>query len=290
MDEIADILKKVKSLEIKSKRLAQNIFSGDYHSAFKGRGMLFKEVREYAPGDDIRFIDWNVSARFGHPYSKLFEEERELTIMLLVDISSSMWIGSGTQSKKSVAIELAALIAFSANINNDKVGLILFSNTVEKFIPPKKGKQHILYLIREMLYYSSKSNTTALNHTLKFLNNVIKKPSIGFIISDFNDSNFKDALKIANKKHDLIGIQVTDTIETQLPKIGLVPFTDIETRQTQWVDTNSKYIQSKYEEQYLAQTEYCLDAFRTANADLIKVKTNEDYMKPLYEFFKSRNK
>lgn len=288
MDAISDILKEVKKLEIKSKRLAQNIFSGEYHSAFKGRGMLFKEVREYAPGDDIRFIDWNVSARFGHPFSKIFEEERELTVMLMVDTSSSMWLGSTAKSKKIIATEMAALLAFSANINHDKIGLILFSESVEKFIPPKKGRQHVLYIIREMLYHKNKQHTTKINQALKYLNHIIKKPCIGFIISDFTDINYKESLKIAGKRHDLIGIQISDLLDDYLPQIGLLPITDIETQQTRWIDTNNKYVQSIFEEQKTLAQAYCDDAFTSANADLIKVKTTEDYMKPLYEFFKSR--
>ncbi|HEY6955406.1 MAG TPA: DUF58 domain-containing protein, partial [Flavisolibacter sp.] len=216
----ADILKKVRILEIKSKKLATDLFTGEYHSAFKGKGMSFKEVREYAAGDDIRFIDWNVSARFGHPFSKVFEEERELTVMLLVDISASSMFGTVNATKKDIATEIAAVIAFSAVNNGDKVGVILYSDKIEKYIPPKKGKQHALYIVRELLSAQPKNATTQLSAALKYFNNTTRQQSISFILSDFIDANYQDALRISGNKHDVVGVKLYDKMDKTLPRVG----------------------------------------------------------------------
>ncbi len=284
----SDILKKVRSLEIKSKKLAKNLFSGEYHSAFKGRGMAFKEVREYAAGDDTRFIDWNVSARFGHPYSKLFEEERELTVMLLIDISNSSQFGTHYATKKEVATEIAAVLAFSAVANGDKVGAILYTDVIEIYIPPKKGRQHALYIIRELLNPTSKGKATKLNTALKYFTNAIKQSSIAFILSDFIDSNYEDALRIAGKKHDLIGIHIYDSMDQTLPNLGLLQTTDTETGLSRWFDTGSDYVRKKYEDLFFEATDYCENVFKKASSDLLHIKTDDDYVKVLQRFFKSR--
>ena len=225
----AEILKKVKELEIKSKRITRHLFTGEYHSAFKGRGMLFKEVREYQHGDDIRFIDWNVSARFGHPFSKLFEEERELTVMLLVDISASSLFGTVYARKKDIITEICAVLAFSAVNNNDKVGVVFFTDRVEKYIPPKKGRQHVLYIVRELLTIEAKRDGTNISEAIRFFNNSTRQKSIVFLLSDFIDEHFEDSLKVAGKKHDLTGIKVYDKMDMNLPDAGMLEVADAET-------------------------------------------------------------
>src|SRR3990170_4888520 len=222
----AEILKKVKELEIKSKKITQHLFTGEYHSAFKGRGMSFREVREYDPGDDIRFIDWNVSARFAHPFTKLFEEERELTVMLMIDVSASSIFGTVHARKKDIVTEIGAVLCFSAISNNDKVGVIFFSDKVEKYIPPKKGKQHALYIVRELLTASPKNKGTNISEAIRFFNNATRQKSISFILSDFLDERFGDALKVAGRKHDLIGIKVYDKMDMELPEVGMIQVRD----------------------------------------------------------------
>ncbi len=286
----AEIIKKVRELEIKSKKLTSDLFTGEYHSAFKGKGMSFKEVREYAAGDDIRFIDWNVSARFGHPYSKIFEEERELTVMLLVDISSSSLFGTESARKKDIITEIAAVISFSAVNNADKIGIIFYSDQVEAFIPPKKGKQHALYIVRELLSKEPKGKGTAVSTALRYFNNSTKQKSIAFILSDFIDANYEDALRIAAKKHDVIGIKIYDQMDKQLPDAGLLKVKDAESGKTKWVDSSNAFVRYSYEQEFFRITEYSTQTFKKAGCDLLHVKTGEDYVRVLQRFFRSRNK
>lgn len=284
----AEILKKVKELEIKSKKITRHLFTGEYHSAFKGRGMLFKEVREYHPGDDIRFIDWNVSARFNHPFSKLFEEERELTVILLVDVSASSLFGTVHAKKKDIITEICAVLAFSAASNNDKVGVIFFSDKVEKYIPPKKGKQHVLYIVRELLTMEPKGKGTRLSEGIRFFNNSTKQKSIAFILSDFMDQQFEDALKVAGKKHDVTGIKVYDKMDKNLPDAGMLQVVDAETGQTQWVDSSNAFVRQEYERRFLEATDYCKNVFVKAGCDLLHMRTDDDYVKVLQKFFLAR--
>jgi uncharacterized protein (DUF58 family) len=286
----AEIIKKVRELEIKSKKLTRHIFTGEYHSAFKGRGMLFKEVREYQHGDDIRFIDWNVSARFNHPYSKVFEEERELTVMLLVDISASSLFGTTHTRKKDLVTEIGAVLAFSAISNNDKVGVILFTDKVELFIPPKKGRDHVLFMVRSLLTAEPKRKGTSLGEALRRFNNSTREKSITFILSDFIDSSFEDALKVAGKKHDVVGIKVYDKMEVRLPEIGLVEVEDAETGKHAWVDTNDVSVRQQYQSAFFQHTEYCKTVFTKSGCDLLHIATDEDYVKVLKKFFVGRNK
>src|SRR4051812_46748705 len=265
----ADIIKKVRELEIKSKRLATDLFSGEYHSAFKGRGMSFREVREYSPGDDIRFIDWNVSARFSHPFSKLFEEERELTVMLMIDVSASSLFGTVHARKKDIMTEIAAVLTFSAVTNNDKVGVIFFSDKVENYIPPKKGKQHALYIVRELLTAEPKRKGTNLSEAIRFFNNSTKQRSISFILSDFLDEKFGDALKVAGRKHDVIGIKVYDKMDMELPDLGIVQVTDPETNKTKWLDTSDYLVRHEYQQNFFNHTEWCKNIFLRAGSDLL---------------------
>lgn len=287
---MADILKKVKELEIRSKKLSTNLFAGEYHTAFKGRGMSFKEVREYSAGDDIRFIDWNVSARMGAPFSKLFEEERELTMMLVVDISASSLFGTIRLRKKDLITEICALLAFSAINNNDKVGVIFFSDKVEFFIPPKKGKEHVLYIVRELLTVRPKSKGTNLNEAIRFVNNAVKQKSIVFILSDFMVEKYDDALRVAGNRHDVIGIKVYDKMDMELPGVGMLQIEDMETGKTQWVDTNDQMVQYNYQQQFVQNEEACKLAFLKAGADLLYMRTDEDYVKVLQQFFIKRMK
>ncbi len=284
----ADIIKKVRDLEIKSKRLASDLFSGEYHSAFKGRGMSFREVREYYPGDDIRFIDWNVSARFGHTYSKVFEEERELTVMVLIDISASSLFGTTGASKKDRISEIAAVLAFAAVKNGDKVGAILYSNKIEKYIPPKKGKQHALYILRETLASTSYKKSTALKTALQYFNNITKQKSISFILSDFVDQGYEDALRVSGNKHDVVGIKIYDKADMQLPSIGMLRVQDAETGREQWIDTGSKLVRHEYEKEFFKIADHSTHAFKKAGSNLLHVRTDEDYIKVLQHFFKSR--
>ncbi len=285
-----EILKKVRELEIKSKKLTSDLFTGEYHSAFKGRGMSFKEVREYAAGDDIRFIDWNVSARFGHPFSKVFEEERELTVMLLVDISNSSLFGTAYARKRDIITEIAAVLSFSAVNNADKIGVIFYSDVIEAYIPPKKGKQHALYIIRELLSMEPKGKGTAVHKALRYFNNSTKQKSIAFILSDFIDANYEDALRIAGKKHDVIGIKLYDTMDIQLPDAGLLQVQDAETGQTKWVDSSNSFVRYSYEQEFFRVTEYSTQTFKKAGCDLLHVKTGDDYVRVLQRFFLSRNR
>ncbi len=285
-----EIIKKVRELEIKSKKLTSDLFTGEYHSAFKGKGMSFKEVREYAAGDDIRFIDWNVSARFGHPFSKVFEEERELTVMLLVDISSSSLFGASYARKKDIITEIAAVLSFSAVNNADKIGVIFYSDVVEAYIPPKKGKQHALYIVRELLSKEPKGKGTAVSKALRYFNNSTKQKSIAFILSDFLDANYEDALRIAGKKHDVIGIKLYDKMDQHLPDAGMLKVEDLENGQTKWVDSSDAFVRYSYEQEFFRVTAYSTQAFKKAGCDLLHIRTGDDYVRVLQRFFLSRNR
>lgn len=286
----AEILKKVRELEIKSKKITRHIFTGEYHSAFKGRGMLFKEVREYQAGDDIRFIDWNVSARFNHPFSKVFEEERELSVMLLVDVSASSLFGTSLARKKDLITEVAAVLAFSAISNNDKVGILFFSDMIEKFIPPKKGRDHVLYIVRELLTAEPKQKGTRVGHALQRLNSTVRQKSIVFLLSDFLDNNFEDDLKVAGKKHDVIGIKVYDKMDMQLPDVGLMEIEDAETGARTWIDSGDYLVRQQHEQFFFQHTAYCKNIFTKAGCDLLHIRTGEDYVKVLQKFFIGRNR
>src|SRR5690349_209201 len=285
-----EILKKVRQLEIKSKKLASDLFTGEYHSAFKGKGMSFKEVREYAPGDDIRFIDWNVSARFGHPFSKVFEEERELTVMLLVDISASSTFGTVHARKRDIITEIGAVISFSAVNNADKIGVIFYSDIVEAYIPPKKGKQHALYIVRELLSKEPKGKGTAVSKALRYFNNSTRQKSIAFVLSDFLDANYEDALRIAAKKHDVIGIKLYDKMDMQLPDAGLLQIEDAENGARSWIDTSDYLVRQQYEAAFFNHTNYCKNIFVRAGCELLHIRTGEDYVKVLQKFFVGRNR
>jgi uncharacterized protein (DUF58 family) len=285
-----EILKKVRELEIKSKRLTRHIFTGEYHSAFKGRGMSFREVREYYPGDDIRFIDWNVSARFNHPFSKLFEEERELTVMLLVDVSASSLFGTVHARKKDLITEICAVLAFSAINNNDKVGVIFFSDKIERYIPPKKGRQHVLYIVRELLTTRPIRKKTNISEALRFFNNSTRQKSIAFILSDFLDEKYEEALKVAAKKHDLIGVKVYDKMDMQLPEAGLLEVEDAESGSIRLIDTNDYLVRTNYQQSFFSFTEHCKTIFLKAGSDLLHMRTDEDYVKILQKFFVGRNR
>ncbi|MFT3675933.1 MAG: DUF58 domain-containing protein [Chitinophagaceae bacterium] len=286
----AEILKKVRALEIRSKKLASDLFTGEYHSAFKGKGMSFKEVREYAAGDDIRFIDWNVSARFGHPYSKVFEEERELTVMLLVDISASSLFGTQQATKRDMITEIGAVLSFSAVNNGDKVGVIFYSDQVEAYIPPKKGRQHALYIVRELLSKEPKGKGTRVASALRYFTNITRQKSIAFILSDFLDAQYEDALRVGSRKHDLIGIKLYDKMDMELPDAGLLRVQDAETGDRRWVDSSNAFVRKRYQEEFFRVTAYSTQAFKQAGADLLHVRTDEDYVKVLQRFFLSRNK
>lgn len=286
--ETQELIKKVRKIEIKSRGLSNQIFSGEYHSAFKGRGMAFNEVREYQPGDEIRTIDWNVTARLGTPYVKVFEEEREMTVVLLVDVSASGEFGVHNQIKKDQLTEICAVLAFSAIQNNDKIGVIFFSDQVEKFIPPKKGRSHILRIIRELLNFEPEHKGTNLSEALRFLTNAIKKRSTAFLLSDFQSNGYEDALKIANKKHDLVALRVFDRGEQQLPKIGFLPLRDLETGKLQWVNTFSSKVRKQFEKQALLHRMHMEDTCRKAGVDYIHVATDQSYVGPLMSLFKKR--
>jgi len=286
--ETSDIFKKVRKIEIKTRGLSQQIFSGQYHSAFKGRGMTFSEVRDYQYGDDIRNIDWNVTARFNHPYIKVFEEERELTVMLLIDVSGSNEFGSGQQLKRMLAAELAAVLAFSAIQNNDKVGVIFFSNQIEKFIPPKKGTSHILRIIREVISFKSSQKNTDLSTGLRFLTSAIKKRTTAFLISDFISEEFTPSLKIAARKHDLIALRITDKRENDLPAIGLVKFKDAENNKEYWVDTSHIPSRNFYAKWIRQKSRELDETFLKTGIDHAMIYTDQDYVKPLMKLFKKR--
>ena len=285
-----EILKKVRELEIKSKKLTSDIFTGEYHSAFKGKGMSFKEVREYAAGDDIRFIDWNVSARFGHPFSKIFEEERELTVMLIVDISPSTLFGTVHARKKEIATEIAAILSFSAVNNGDKIGVVFYSDRVEGYIPPKKGREHALFIVRQLLSKEPKSPGTAVSAALRYFNNVTRQKSIAFILSDFIDANYEDALRIASKKHDVVGIKLYDKMDMKLPEAGMIQVEDAENNSTKWVDTGNAFVRHNYEQEFFRITDYSTQTFKKSGSDLLHIRTDEDYVKVLQRFFLSRNR
>lgn len=284
----AELIKKVRRIEIKTKGLSQQIFGGEYQSAFKGRGMSFSEVRDYRYGDDIRNIDWNVTARTGDPHVKTFEEERELTVMLLVDISRSNFFGSVHQFKNEIVTEICAVLAFSATTNNDKVGLLLFSDRIEKFIPPKKGRSHILRIIRELLETEPEGRGTDLAAALDYFNNMVKKRSICFLMSDFLTGGYQRALAVAARRHDLIGVHLYDPRERELPDVGLMYAHDAESGLDQWLDTSSKRIRTAYTEQYDGHQEYFREAFRRGRADVVSIATTEDYVRALRRFFASR--
>jgi uncharacterized protein (DUF58 family) len=286
--EAAELLKKVRKIEIKTRALSQQVFAGQYHSAFKGRGMAFSEVRQYHYGDDVRFIDWNVTARFNQPYVKVFEEERELTVVLLIDVSGSNLFGTRQRFKSELVTELAAVLAFSAIHNNDKVGVIFFSDKVEKFIPPKKGKSHILRIIRELLNYEPAQSPTDIGEVLRYLTNAIKKKCTAFMISDFVDSNFEQALKIAANKHDVVALQVIDRGESQLPDLGLVQLKDPETGRIFLADTSDKAVRQAHARWWFEQRSRNEEIFNKAGVDVAQLYTDKDYVTPLLELFRRR--
>lgn len=287
--DTAELLKKVRRIELKTKGLSNQIFSGEYHSAFKGRGMAFSEVREYAVGDEVRTIDWNVTARFGHPYVKIFEEERELTVILVVDVSASDSFGTTEQIKKSLITEICAVLAFSAITNNDKIGVIFFSNKVEKFISPKKGKSHILRIIRELIEFKPEESGTNISEALRYLNNVVKKRSIAFLISDFMDKDYEDSLKLANRKHDMVALRIYDKREAEMPNVGMVQFTDPETGEVRWVNTASRKVREGYRQAALNRETRADNALRRAGIDTAAIATNESYIQPLRNLFSKRS-
>lgn len=286
--ETSELLKKVRQIEIKTKGLSRNIFAGEYHSAFKGRGMTFSEVREYQYGDDIRNIDWNVTARYNQPFIKIFEEERELTVMLLIDVSGSREFGTISKLKKNLITEISAVLAFSAIQNNDKIGVMFFSDTIEKFIPPKKGKKHILHIIRELIDFKPQHKLTDIEYALKYLTQVIKKKCTTFLISDFIDDDFQESLNIANRKHDLVAIKVYDNAETQLPNIGLVKVRHAETGEQEWLDTSSRKVRENYKKWWLTNEARIKDTFKKSGVDVANIRTDQDYVRSLISLFKRR--
>jgi uncharacterized protein (DUF58 family) len=286
--EATELLKKVRRIEIKTRGLSRHIFAGEYHSAFKGRGIAFSEVREYQYGDDIRSIDWNVTARFNHPYVKVFEEERELTVMLLVDVSGSGNFGTKVSYKRDLMTEIAAVLSFSAIYNNDKIGVIFFSDKVEKFIPPLKGRKHILRIIRELLDFTSRSKGTNLDEPLRFLTNAIKKRCTAFIISDFIVPEFEEALRIASNKRDIVALKVYDPLEQTIPDIGLIKVSDSETGAEQWIDTSSGSTRRAYEKWWTNHIEIIKNIFKRCGVDSAELRTDLDYVKPLIMLFEKR--
>ena len=288
--ETSDILKRVRQIEIKTRGLSSNIFAGQYHSAFKGKGMSFSEVREYQYGDDVRDIDWNVTARQNKPYIKVFEEERELTVMLLIDVSNSLDFGSVKQMKKDMVTEIAATLAFSAIQNNDKIGVIFFSDRIEKFIPPKKGRKHILYIIRELLDFKPESKRTDIKMVVEYLTNVIKKRCVTFMMSDFIDDNdYRNALTIANRKHDIVAIQVYDRRLAELPDVGLMKVRDAETGHEQWIDTSSAKLRNAHHAWWKERQVRLAETFTKSNVDSVSVRTDQDYVKSLLNLFAKRS-
>ncbi len=283
-----DLLKKVKKIEIKTRKLSNHIFGGQYHTSFKGRGMTFSEVRQYQYGDDFRAIDWNVSAKNNDAYIKVFEEEREMTLMLIIDKSQSQSFGTSLQNKIEIITEICATLAFSANNNNDKIGLLFFTDQVELFIPPKKGKSHILRMIRELIEFQPKSNKTNIEIALKFVNSVIKKKAIMFIMSDFMDDNYEKSLQVLARKHDVTGIRIFDKREENLPEIGVIKVNDSENQDSYWIDTDNENIRLQYKENYLLQQKYFRSSFSKSGAGLVEIETQDSYVKKLLTFFKSR--
>lgn len=286
--ETTELLKKVRKIEIKTRGLSNQIFSGEYHTAFKGRGMAFSEVREYMPGDDIRSIDWNVTARFNNPYVKVFEEEREMTVMLLVDMSGSKDFGTKEKMKRELITELCAVLSFSAIQNNDKIGVIFFSDQIELFIPPKKGKSHILRIIRELIEFTPISKKTNISQALKYFTNVIKKRSIAFLISDFIDEKYEDALKIANRKHDVVGIRIYDRRENELPDVGLIKIQDAESGELRWLDTSDHKVRTSYKASSLQFEDTLKKLLNRSGVDFTSIATHESYIAPLINLFKKR--
>ncbi len=286
--DTTELIKRVRQIEIKTRGLSSNIFAGEYHSAFKGRGMTFSEVREYQYGDDVRNIDWNVTARFNHPYIKVFEEERELTVMLLIDVSGSRDFGSSFKFKKNIITEIAAVLAFSAIQNNDKIGVIFFSDKIEKFISPQKGRKHILHIIRQLISFEPENKTTNIGEALRYLTNVIKKRCTTFVISDFLDDDFESPLKIANQKHDIVALKIFDERETEMPSVGLIKLKDAETGTYSWVDTSSKKVREAYSNWWNENDTYTKALFRKCGVDSTSIRTDEDYVKALMYLFKKR--
>jgi len=286
--DATELVRKVRTVEIKTRGLSNQIFSGEYHSAFKGRGMAFSENREYAHGDEIRTIDWNVTARMGHPYVKVFEEERELTVMILVDVSASENFGSKESLKNQIITELSAVLAFSAIQNNDKIGVLLFSDQIEKFIPPKKGKGHILRIIRELLEFKPKGKGTSVATALDYLNSVIKKRCICFMLSDFLDSNFERSMRISNRKHDLVALKIFDPMERVLPNLGFAMLSDPETGEQRWVNTSSKTVREKWAQNVFKRDKELSECFRRCGVDMAEISTACNYVKPLVNLFKRR--
>lgn len=287
--ETSELLKRVRKIEIKTRGLSRNIFAGEYHSAFKGRGMTFSEVREYRYGDDIRNIDWNVTARYSHPYIKIFEEERELTVMLMIDVSGSRNFGTVSKLKKNQITEIAAVIAFSAIQNNDKIGVLFFSNKIEKFIPPKKGRSHILHIIRELIDFQPEDKATDIARALEYMTNSIKKRCTCFVISDFIDERgFEHALTIANKKHDVVALRVYDQRENELPPVGLMYLTDAETGEHMWVDTSDKKLRENYKRYAFEREQGLENSFKRSGVDVANIRADEDYVRALINLFKRR--
>lgn len=285
-----ELLKKIRKIEIKSRGLSQNVFAGEYHSAFKGRGVIFSEVREYEPGDDVRDIDWNVTSRHNKPYVKVYEEERELTVMLLIDVSGSRNFGAVGEVKKEMMAEIAATIAFSSIQNNDKVGVIFFSDKIEKFIPPKKGRRHILLIIREIINFIPQSSGTNIDEALQFLTNAIKKRSTAFLISDFIDTHdYSKSMSVANKKHDLAAIQVYDIRDSELPDVGLIRMKDLESGENVWIDTSSKRVRQSYAREWYSRQQTVNSMAMRCNVDVASVSTNEDFVKALLNLFRKRS-
>lgn len=286
--DTTELIKKVRKIEIRTRGLSHQIFSGQYHSAFKGRGMAFSEVRDYQPGDDIRSIDWNVTARLNDPYVKVFEEERELTVILIVDVSASGSFGTKTQFKRELITELCAVLAFSAIHNNDNIGVIFFSDRIEKFIPPKKGRTHILRIIRELIEFRPEGRGTDINEALRYMTNVIKKRSIAFVLSDFMAQDFEGALKIISRKHDTIAMQIYDQREETLPRIGMVQLHDAESGKSFWADTSSKNLHREYSAWWLEKQQMLKDMFNRNKVDVVRIRTDESYIAPLKTFFRRR--
>lgn len=285
-----ELLKQVRQIEIRTKGLVNQVFSGEYHSVFKGRGMEFSEVREYQFGDDIRNIDWNVTARFGHPFIKIFEEERELTVILMVDLSGSLIFGSVDKTKQQIAAEISAILAFSAMKNNDKVGLILFTDKIEKFVPPRKGQKHVLRIIREVLSFEPEGKSTNLKTALEYMNNAIKRRSIVFLLSDFMDSGYEKILRIVGKRHDLIGMVLSDKREDEIPEMGLVKFSDAETGTERWIDTGDKQTRFLFKKMRERNRQSLQSLFLSSRLDSVEIDTGQNYIKPLVRFFRMREK
>ncbi len=288
--ESSELLKKVRKIEIKTRGLSKQLFSGEYHSAFKGRGMSFSEVRDYQYGDDIRNIDWNVTARTGDPHVKIFEEERELTVMIVVDVSQSSFFGTVNQMKDAILTEICAVLAFSAINNNDKVGVLFFTDKIEKFIPPKKGKQHILRIIRELLNFEPEGQGTDIGKALEYLNNLIKKRSITFVLSDFMAQGYETPLRIAARRHDIIGVHLYDPREESLPNVGLIRAVDAETGAEKWIDTALASVRNQYADFFKKNVEYFRGSFIKSGADSVSIRTDESYVNALLKFFKKRSK